>query len=186
MAPVIYTSTLVAEPLVKRSIFTHLFSSNDTNTIGGFPACTPAYTDAATGITLTRGQTKQLALSLAYGLKNQRSTSIHAKRGDAVIVYSSNSLAWPVVLLGTSQRLTLCPLLPCHTDMFSSRVVSCRRAALQPRQQCIQRSRTNVSVHRQRREVDLLQREWCCCCARGAGQYRAEQDRSGPAHYRHK
>ncbi|TFK44864.1 AMP binding protein [Crucibulum laeve] len=101
MTPKIYTSPFPSVPLVERSIFTHLFfsSSDDPNAVGGFPGSAPAFIDAPSGTTLSRAQLKQLALSVAYGLRNNAQT--RAKRGDTVLIYSQNSLAWPVVLFGS-------------------------------------------------------------------------------------
>ncbi|KAF8967926.1 AMP binding protein [Flammula alnicola] len=98
MAPQIYTSSLIAPPLVNHSVFTHLFSSTDANTVGGWPSSAPAFIDAATGTTLTRGQLKHLALSMGYGLKHRPATS--TKRDDTVLIYSHNSLIYPVVVFG--------------------------------------------------------------------------------------
>lgn len=105
MAPKIYTSPLPRPPLVHRSVFTHLFGSANGNPgdVGGYPSSTPAYIDAATGTTLTRGQVKHLALSVAYGLKHHPATADLTKRGDTVMVYSPNSLWWPVVVFGLGQ-----------------------------------------------------------------------------------
>lgn len=98
MAPKIYTSPFADVPIVNRSIFTHLFLSDKPDSIGGFPPSSPAFIDAPTGTTLTRGQVKQLALSLAFGIRNYRPCPV--TRGDTALIFSPNSLAWPVVLFG--------------------------------------------------------------------------------------
>lgn len=103
MAPIIYTSPLPSIPLYAHSIFTHLFSSSGPHEINGFSASLPAFIDAITGTTITRGQLKQLALALGYGLQNHPVLS--AKRGDTVMIYSPNSLAWPVVIFGSGKIL---------------------------------------------------------------------------------
>lgn len=105
MAPRIYTSPLLSVPLYAHSIFTHLFSSVGPNDIGGFHASLPAFIDSTTGTTITRGQLKHLALSLGYGL--QKHPLLPAKRGDTVMVYSQNSLSWPVVLFGSGKSFIL-------------------------------------------------------------------------------
>lgn len=97
MAPKIYKSPLVPPPLANHSVFTHLFSLKG-NTVGGYPSSAPAFIDAATGTTLTRGQLRQFALSLAYGIKKHPNTAV--KRGETILIYSPNSLTWPIVLFG--------------------------------------------------------------------------------------
>jgi long-subunit acyl-CoA synthetase (AMP-forming) len=104
MVPKIYTSPLSPVPVHDRSIFTHLFNtSKDPNDVGGFPGSYPALVDAPTGTTLTRAHLKQLALSFGYGI--QHHPNIRAKRGDTIMIYSQNSVAWPVVLLGAGKLL---------------------------------------------------------------------------------
>ncbi|RDB25422.1 4-coumarate--CoA ligase-like 7 [Hypsizygus marmoreus] len=110
MAPRIYTSPVPSVPLVSTSVFTHLFASpsGDPNTIGGYPGSAKAFIDAETGTTLTRAQTKNLALSLGYGLRNHPNTG--ARRGDVVLVYSPNSLSWPILLFGAVAAGLRCTL----------------------------------------------------------------------------
>ncbi|KAF8161247.1 AMP binding protein [Crassisporium funariophilum] len=108
MAPKIYTSPLPPVTLYDCSVFTHLFSTDSTGNVGGFTASAPAFIDAPTGTTITRAQLKQLALSLGYGLQNHPTAS--AKRGDTVLVYSQNSLTWPVVLFGAVAAGVRCTL----------------------------------------------------------------------------
>ena len=107
MAPEIYTSPVPPLPIVATSTFTHLFSSpsHDPDTVGGYPGATKAFVDAPSGTTLTRAQLKHLALSFAFGLRNH--PSLAAKRGDVVLVYSQNSLNWPVVLFGSGMYISL-------------------------------------------------------------------------------
>jgi acyl-CoA synthetase (AMP-forming)/AMP-acid ligase II len=101
MAPKIYTSSIPSIPVYATSIFTYLFSSpsHDPKSVGGFPGATKAFVDAPSGTMLTRAQLKHLALSFAFGVRNHPTTS--AKRGDVVLVFSHNSLNWPVVLFGS-------------------------------------------------------------------------------------
>jgi hypothetical protein len=113
----IYSSMLPALPVPNESVFTHLFASSDPSLVGSFPASHPAYIDASTGTTITRGQVKQFALELGYSLK----ASFGAKRGDTALVYSPNSIHWPVVVFGAGacspsrtfeQRQRIIQLLP--------------------------------------------------------------------------
>ncbi|KAK0460922.1 AMP binding protein [Desarmillaria tabescens] len=98
MSAKIYTSPDPSVPIVSRSIFTHLLAK-DGDLVGGHPASLPAFVDSASGTTITRAQLRSLALSLGYALRNH--PKIGAKRGDTVLVYSPNSLAWPVAVFGS-------------------------------------------------------------------------------------
>jgi hypothetical protein len=104
----IYTSLLPPLPIPSESVFTHLFTSNDPSLVGHFPASHPAYIDARTGTTITRGQVKQFALELGYSLR----TSFGARRGDTVLVYSPNSIHWPVAIFGAGACSPLCTFEP--------------------------------------------------------------------------
>ncbi|KAJ3829638.1 AMP binding protein [Lentinula raphanica] len=92
MSPRIYKSPLPDKPIAQRSIFTHLFSGPGAQ----LSSDSPAYIDAQTGVTLNRGRVKDLALSFGYGLRNEKL----AKRGDTLMMFSPNSLCWPVVVFG--------------------------------------------------------------------------------------
>ncbi|XP_006461225.1 acyl-CoA synthetase [Agaricus bisporus var. bisporus H97] len=102
----IYSSILPPLQIPNESVFTHLFHSNDPSLVGSFSASLPAYIDASTGTTLTRGQVKQFALELGYGLR----THFGARRGDTVLVYSPNSIHWPVVVFGAVAAGLRCTL----------------------------------------------------------------------------
>ncbi|KXN85310.1 putative 4-coumarate--CoA ligase 1 [Leucoagaricus sp. SymC.cos] len=92
----IYTSPASSVHIPEQSLFTYLFGSNDASLVGRFPASHPAFIDADTGTTVTRGQLKNLALQLGFGLR----TVFGSKRGDTILVYSPNSIHWPVVVFG--------------------------------------------------------------------------------------
>ncbi|CAA7259028.1 unnamed protein product [Cyclocybe aegerita] len=109
MAPKIYTSQFPSVPVHDRSLFTHLFHSTPgTNNVGGYDGSLPAFVDAPTGTTITRVQLKQLALQLGAGLRAH--PALNAKRGDTVLIYSANSLTWPVVLFGSVAAGLRCTL----------------------------------------------------------------------------
>lgn len=108
--PRIYTSPAEPVPIVNRSIFTHLLGSRN-GLIGDYPASSTAFVDAATGTVQTRGQLQSACLSFGYGLRNHPTTSPFAKRGDTVLIFAPNSLAWPVMLHGSTLLL-----LPSHND----------------------------------------------------------------------
>ncbi|KAJ7721954.1 AMP binding protein [Mycena maculata] len=100
MAPKIYTSHRPDVPLVHTSVFTRLFASPVSDNVGAFPGTMAAFVDAATGTTLTRARVKDLSLALAHGLRTHPTTRPFSSRGDTILIYSPNSLAWPVVLYG--------------------------------------------------------------------------------------
>src|ERR1700733_15236225 len=99
MEPRIFRSALPSLPVHNRSIFTHLFSSSEPGTVGGYPASYPAFIDAATGITISRRKLKELALSFGSGLLTHPKLPPQ-NRGDTVLLYLSNSIAFTVVLFG--------------------------------------------------------------------------------------
>jgi 4-coumarate--CoA ligase len=103
MTSKILTSSIPPCPIAATSIFTYLLSSpsDDPSSVGGYPGATTAFVDAPSGTTLTRAQLKHLALSFAFGLCDH--PALAAKRGDVILVYSHNSLNWPVVLLGSGR-----------------------------------------------------------------------------------
>ncbi|PPQ89783.1 hypothetical protein CVT25_008160 [Psilocybe cyanescens] len=108
MAPTIYTSPYPPRPLYNHSVFTHLFFSQpgDPDNVGGYPGSAPAFIDAPTGTSLSRAQLKQFALSFGYGVRK----TFSAKRGDTILVYSQNSLTWPVVTFGAVAAGLRCTL----------------------------------------------------------------------------
>jgi 4-coumarate--CoA ligase len=59
-----------------------------------------AFIDAPSGCKLTRVELLALSLQVAHGIRHLLPGGERVGRGDTVLVFSSNSLAWPVVLLG--------------------------------------------------------------------------------------
>ncbi|KAF8216681.1 AMP binding protein [Mycena galopus ATCC 62051] len=100
MAPRVYTSDISDVPIVNTSIFTRIFAPRGPSDIGGFPAAKSAFIDGPTGTSLTRAQIMNLALSFGYGIQDHPITAPFTRRGATALIYSSNSLAWPVVLFG--------------------------------------------------------------------------------------
>ncbi|TFK23578.1 AMP binding protein [Coprinopsis marcescibilis] len=111
---IVYASLAPPVPVIRESIFTYLFDA-DSGAPGAPPSTDPsakaqptdlAFVDAKTGTTLTRGQVENLALRLAWGLRNRIRLDgggrglRRLKRGDTVMIMSPNSLAWPAVLFG--------------------------------------------------------------------------------------
>ncbi|KAJ7185860.1 AMP binding protein [Mycena filopes] len=100
MAPRIYTSDFPDTPILHTSIFTRVFGAQAPGDIGGFPASKKAFVDAATETALTRGDLLRLSLSFGHGIREHPVTAPFTRRGDTMLIYSQNSLAWPVVLFG--------------------------------------------------------------------------------------
>ncbi|KAG9312085.1 AMP binding protein [Chiua virens] len=92
-------------PLFRRSIFTHILGTTPDapGLVGGFPAASPAFIDAATNTVLTRGAVRSLALQFAYSLHNlppslsylPNTTSPHT-----ILIFSPNNIVWPILLHG--------------------------------------------------------------------------------------
>ncbi|KIP05226.1 hypothetical protein PHLGIDRAFT_74606 [Phlebiopsis gigantea 11061_1 CR5-6] len=104
----IYPSSYPPVPLVRDSPFTYLFRTR----FNEYSPSSPAYIDAASGFTITRAQTRELSLSFAYGLRHTlaKMGGVPVTRGDVVMLFSPNSIAWPVVLFGgwaAGLRMTL-------------------------------------------------------------------------------
>jgi acyl-CoA synthetase (AMP-forming)/AMP-acid ligase II len=109
--PRIYRSTIPSIPVNDGSVYTLLFQDVPPVKAEGFyayPTDRAAFIDAATGDSVSRGELKELTLKLGYGLRNHAvlpSVSGGANRralsrGDVVMIFSPNSLSWPVMLFG--------------------------------------------------------------------------------------
>lgn len=97
--PKIYTSDFPLQPVRNESVFTWLCSTYFHN----FPSSKPAFIDAATGFTVTRQQFKDYSLQLAHGLTRYAPLNaglLPLKRGDAIMIFSSNSIAFPIIMFG--------------------------------------------------------------------------------------
>ncbi|KAF9526656.1 AMP binding protein [Crepidotus variabilis] len=91
------------------TVFTHLFNTNnDPKKVGEFSVDHLAFIDGPTGTSLTRGQVKKLALAFGYGITHH--PLFRAKRGETVLIYSQNSLVWPIVLFGSVAAGLQCTL----------------------------------------------------------------------------
>ena len=89
MAPVIYTSPHPKRELPSTSLFTFLYS-------GGHDPASPAYIDVLTKRVLSRADVRSLALQVGYSARHQ----LKLKKGEVALVFSPNTITWPVVLLG--------------------------------------------------------------------------------------
>lgn len=94
----VYRSHLPDQYIAEESIFTNLFTTR----FNQYPITHAAFIDPATGFTITRGEVKKLALSAAWGLREEfrRLGGLPLNRGDTIMILSPNSIAWPVMLHG--------------------------------------------------------------------------------------
>ncbi|KIJ15492.1 hypothetical protein PAXINDRAFT_99370 [Paxillus involutus ATCC 200175] len=107
MSEEIFTSPYGSAPLFRRSIFTHLLGTSPTasDLVGGFPAASPAFIDAATGTTISRGALRSYALQFAHSLHNLPAPLAHAKNASAtptILIFSPNSIVWPIMIHGAT------------------------------------------------------------------------------------
>ncbi|KAJ7594131.1 AMP binding protein [Mycena floridula] len=107
MTPQVYTSPWPPYQIVNRSIVTHIFSGSP-QAATRIPETSAAFIDAASGTTLTRSQFKLLVLALGHGLRAH--PLLGANKGDTVLIFSPNSLAWPVLLYGAMSAGLRCTL----------------------------------------------------------------------------
>lgn len=100
MMDITYTSSYPPVPLCRRSIFTHLLgvSPSSPGTVGGFPASSPAFIDALSGATISRGILRSYALQVAFSLHNLPFPL--QNRTKTVLIFSPNSITWPVMIFG--------------------------------------------------------------------------------------
>ena len=97
----IYRSHIPDLTIPDESLFTFLFEGKADREV---PGTTTAFTDAPTGRSTTRSELKAAFLSLGWGLRNvlaNRLGGIELTRGDTVMIFSPNSLAWPLALFGS-------------------------------------------------------------------------------------
>ncbi|KAG8720268.1 hypothetical protein FRC08_000704 [Ceratobasidium sp. 394] len=89
--PRIYKSSYPDYVVPRQSVFSKLFPKEP-----WYDESLPAFIDAASGRTLSRGDVRHLSLCLGHSLRNVLNT----KRGDTVMVFSPNSISWPITLFG--------------------------------------------------------------------------------------
>jgi 4-coumarate--CoA ligase len=98
----IYPSTIPSVPVVTENIYTHLFYADlkQPGLVGGFSGAAPAFIDAHSGATLSRYRLYELTSSLAYSLRHHPFfvDGSSLRRGDTVLIYSPNSLTYPIVV----------------------------------------------------------------------------------------
>jgi len=97
----IYLSPIPDFATPNESLFTFIFEGRVDPEI---PLTTPAFIDASTGRSITRAELKAASLSLGGGLRNafaNKLGGVELTRGDTVLIFSPNSLAWPIALFGS-------------------------------------------------------------------------------------
>ncbi|KAJ1305650.1 hypothetical protein OPQ81_000646 [Rhizoctonia solani] len=97
----IYKSRYPDYVIPRQSIISKLFPNESP-----YSDSLPAFTEAATGLTLSLGDVKDLTFRVASGVRNVLGT----KRGDTVMIFSPNSISWPFTLFGcvaAGLRITL-------------------------------------------------------------------------------
>ncbi|QRV92769.1 AMP binding enzyme [Ceratobasidium sp. AG-Ba] len=87
----VYRSFYPDYVIPRQSVFSKLFPKQPL-----FDESLPAFIDAVDGRTLSRRDVKDYSLRFAHGLRNVLQT----KRGDTVMIFSPNSLFWPIAMLG--------------------------------------------------------------------------------------
>ncbi|KLO18616.1 AMP binding protein [Schizopora paradoxa] len=94
----IHTSHFEPMHVPEVSLFTHLFPDVDP-----FPGDTPAFIDADTGRTVTRQQLREGSMQLGWSMRNNlvKLGGVPLKKGDTVMIFSPNSIAYPIALHGS-------------------------------------------------------------------------------------
>ena len=94
----VYSSPYPPTPVPDESVYTNLAQTR----FADYPSECPAFIDAATGKVITRGEWKDLTLSLAWGLRHElpKLGGVSLQRGDVAMIFSPNSIAWPITLFG--------------------------------------------------------------------------------------
>ena len=99
MAAKIYESRYPDIPLVRTSVWTFLFAHDRLPSKPDYPA----FIDSETSLTLTRGDLRNRSLALAWGARNRLSQlgGPRLKRGSTIMIFSANSVAFPILLFGS-------------------------------------------------------------------------------------
>jgi 4-coumarate--CoA ligase len=94
MPSTIYTPPFPKLDLVSESLWTFIFRTtrHDPNL--------PAFIEAATGRVLSRADLRDLSLEFAHGIRTRLPQGNRLFRGDTAMIFSPNSFAWPIALLG--------------------------------------------------------------------------------------
>ncbi|KIY68370.1 acetyl-CoA synthetase-like protein [Cylindrobasidium torrendii FP15055 ss-10] len=95
----IYSSTFSNVPLVNRGVFSYFLGASRPGYVGEHPANWPAFTDAASGATITRGHLRALSLQLGHGLTHH--ATLRASRNDTALIFAPNILQFPLAMFGS-------------------------------------------------------------------------------------
>ena len=90
-----YTSPIPNLNLASESLWTFLFRTTQHD-----PSL-PAFIDAVTGRVLSRADLCKLSLEFAHGIRTRLPQRNRLFRGDTAMIFSPNSLEWPIALLGS-------------------------------------------------------------------------------------
>ena len=97
----IYRSPTPDVKIPNVSLFTFLFEGKIDKEI---PGATPIFIDADTRHRFTRSEFKAASLSLGWGLRNvfaKKLGGVKVTKGDTVMIFSPNCLAWPLALFAS-------------------------------------------------------------------------------------
>ena len=89
-----YTSPFPNIQLASESLWTFLFQTTQHD-----PSL-PAFIEAATGRVLSRADLRKLSLEFAHGIRTRLPQGNRLFRGDIAMIFSPNTLAWPIALFG--------------------------------------------------------------------------------------
>ena len=95
----IYTSPYPSTaPLPRESLYTYLFQTHWND----HPPTTAAFIDSSSPNVITRAELKAATLAFAHGLRSEfpKMGGAPLARGDVLMIFSPNSLAYPLALLG--------------------------------------------------------------------------------------
>jgi 4-coumarate--CoA ligase len=94
----VYKSPYPTFPLVEKSVVSFLFNDDRFKSAGD----EVAFIDAETEKSLTRNDVKRLSFEFAYGARNvlHKLGGPKLKRGSTILIFSPNSIAYPIMLWG--------------------------------------------------------------------------------------
>jgi 4-coumarate--CoA ligase len=94
MPSTIYVSQLPKLDLVSESLWTFIFRTTRQD-----PSL-PAFIEATTGRVLSRSDIHNLSLEFAHGIRTRLPQGNRLFRGDTAMIFSPNTFAWPIAVLG--------------------------------------------------------------------------------------
>jgi acyl-CoA synthetase (AMP-forming)/AMP-acid ligase II len=94
MPSTVYASQYPKLDLVSESVWTFVFKTTQ------YDPNLPAFFDAATGRVLSRANLRDLSLEFAHGIRTRPPQGSRLFRGDTVMIFSPNTLAYPIAIFG--------------------------------------------------------------------------------------